>query len=283
MNNAIAAIIPENAWKSTVAIIRVEKEKETLHQFGTGTLFRVADESFRVTAGHIAKYAEKYDIPLCVPTSGSSFVQLHGNWICSADGQYGVPDDPFDIAIHKLDSNVVEKLAGYSFLRLAEINYEDVLLSKGIFALFGYPFKLSRSCTSSDIDLLITPFQFVTYAYEGTTEYIKKYQERFHILLNAEPTDITSISGKPFAFTDREGNGAQFPKELGGISGCSVWWIGSRDKPIEQWSEEKPKIVALETGVYPRIIKATRWVGVSTLIHSAFPELRPALDLWYVG
>ena len=49
--------------------------------------------------------------------------------------------------------------------------------------------------------------------------------------------------------------------------------------------KERPSIVAVQTSVYPRpqIIKATRWVAVSTLLHETFPELRPALALWNVG
>lgn len=282
VNRAITKCLPDQAWKSAIAIIEAEPINETLCPFGTGTLFRVADESFLVTAGHVAKDAEKGDIPLCVPTSGNSFVQLHGSWIRSADNQYGSYEDPFDIAVLKLTSKVVEKLAEDSFLRLSEVNYEEDL-SKGIFALFGYPSKLSAPSTKSETQLLVRPFQLVTYAYTGTIKYIKGFQERFHLLLNAEPTDITGVSGEPVALIDREGNPLDFPKGLGGISGCSVWRIGRQDKAIERWGEEKPRIVAVQTGVYTKIIKATRWIGVSTLIHSAFPELRPALGIWYVG
>lgn len=283
-NEAITKCIPDQAWKSAITLIEAEPKNETLCPWGTGTLFRVADESFLVTAGHVAKDAVDCNTPLCVPTSGDSFVQLHGNWFCSTDNQYGISKDPFDIAVLKLTSEVVEKLAADSFLRLNEIDFEEDL-SKGIFALFGYPSRLSTPSTRSNDTLSIRPFQFVTYAYEGLTDFIKDFNERLHLLLSAKPTDMTSISGMSGGLVDRNGNPIDFPKGLGGISGCSVWRIGRRDRAIVRWAEEKPKIVAVQTGVYEdsQIIKATRWIGVSTLMHSAFPELRAALDLWHVG
>ena len=178
-NRAVTKCIPDQAWKSAITIIEAEPKNETLCPYGTGTLFRVADESFLVTAGHVAKDAVKSNTPLCVPTSDDSFVQLHGIWICSADNQYGTSKDPFDIAVLKLTSKVVEKLAADSFLRLNEIDFEEDL-SKGIFALFGYPSSLSTPSTKSSANLSIRPFQFVTYAYEGPTDSIKDFNERFH-------------------------------------------------------------------------------------------------------
>jgi len=51
---------------------------------------------------------------------------------------------------------------------------------------------------------------------------------------------------------------------------------------MDNWKKERPKVVAVQTSVYEksRAIKATRWIAVSTLIHEAFPELRPSMNLW---
>src|SRR3990172_5522157 len=53
LNKRISDCIPAEAWESTVGIIIVVDK--ILHQFGTGTLFRVADRSFLVTAAHVIK------------------------------------------------------------------------------------------------------------------------------------------------------------------------------------------------------------------------------------
>ena len=256
---------------------------QTLRQFGTGTLFRVADQSFLVTAAHVIKEAHKIDRGLCITASNDSFVQVHGNWLCSEKGQYGTSSDPFDIAVLPLDSNIVAKLTDYTFLRLHDVNFVENL-SRGIFCLCGYPTLLSSPSINNNTNLVLKPFQYATYAYEGLTDALSDYQARFHLLLSANQSDSTDINGRPFSFTGRSGNLAQFPKDLGGISGCSVWIIGNRDEPPENWIEGRPKIVAVQTGVYhrPQIIKATRWIAVSTLLHEAFPELRPAMDLRHV-
>ena len=74
----------------------------------------------------------------------------------------------------------------------------------------------------------------------------------------------------------------QFPKHLGGISGCGVWRIGDLTIDISDWRIEGfARLVAVQTGFYhsAHVIKATRWIAVSTLIHDAYPDLRPAMHL----
>jgi hypothetical protein len=74
INEIVNRLIPEEAWKSTVAIISVSGK--TLRPFATGTLLRVADEYFLLTAGHVINEALKYDIGLCITGSNNSFVQV---------------------------------------------------------------------------------------------------------------------------------------------------------------------------------------------------------------
>jgi hypothetical protein len=280
VNKRINDCIPPKAWDSNVGIIIVLDK--TLHQFGTGTLFRVADESFIVTAAHVIKEAYKLDKGLCVTASNESFVRVHGNWICSSEGQYGTAGDPFDIAVLQLDSNTVERLKDNFFLRLDDVIFDEDL-SKGIFCLFGFPSLLSRASVNVDTKLILTPFQYATYSYEGPTDMLSEYQNRFHLLLSANPNETTDIRGRHFAFANRDGNRLQFPADLGGISGCSVWMVATRDIQEEDWSKKRVGVVAVQTSVYSRsqIIKSTRWVAVSTLLHEAFPQLRPALSLWH--
>ena len=284
VNKQINDFIPAEAWKSTVGIIIVLDEDKTLHQFGTGTLLRVAEESFIITAAHVMKEAVKFDKGLCITASNESFVQIYGNWVYSSEGQYGTTEDPFDIAILRLDSNIVGRLKDSLFLRLHDVNFNEDL-SKGIFCLLGYPSVLSQSSTNEETDLILKPFQYVTYSYEGPTDMLSEYQSRLHLLLGASPQESTDINGRPFIFLNREGKHLQFPRDLGGISGCSVWMVGASNIPMDEWDKERPSIVAVETSVYPRpqIIKATRWIAVSTLLYEAFPKLRPALSLWHVG
>jgi hypothetical protein len=281
VNKRINDCIPPGAWKSNVGIIIVLDK--TLRQFGTGTLLRVADASFLVTAAHVIKEASKLDKGLCITASDGSFVQVHGNWMCSSEGQYETTEDPFDIAVLQLDYNIVERLKDNLFLRLDDVNFDENL-SNGIFCLFGYPSLLSQPSINADTKLILKPFQYATSLYEGKTDMLSGYQNRFHLLLGANPKETTDINGRHLVFVNREGIRLQFPENLGGISGCSVWMVGARDIPMTDWGKTRPRVVAVQTGVYsnPQIIKTTRWVAVSTLLHEAFPELRPALSLWHV-
>jgi len=274
----IESHVPPKAWQSTVAIVIVCGTE--LRQFGTGILLRIADQSFIVTAGHVIKDARKSQNSLCITCSNCSFVQVHGTWICSAEGQYGTTKDPFDVAVLPLDSAVVAKLSDKSFLRLDDISFIDEL-SDGIFCLFGYPALWSQPSVNTDQHLSLKPFQYTTYAFDGSTNALDGYQSRFHLLLSADLLGSTDIDGKQIRFRDRRGLSARFPGDLGGISGCSVWMIGDVKRPIQEWKREHPRIVGVQTGVYRerQIIKATRWVAVSTLLYEAFPELRSSMML----
>jgi hypothetical protein len=102
-----------------------------------------------------------------------------------------------------------------------------------------------------------------------------------HLLLDAQAQQLTWGDGSRAEFTDREGTSADFPRDLKGISGCPVWRTVDLNVPIDDWHRLTPRVVGVQTGVYQQsqVIRVTRWAAVTTLIHAAFPELRPAIDL----
>jgi hypothetical protein len=281
VNNKVKQYIPEQAWDSTVAIVIAHNHN--VYQFGSGILFRIADESFVVTACHVIKdAAHKYNGTLGITSANESFVAVPGEWICSSEGQYGTDKDPFDVAIYNLQQHAVQKLNGKRLLYLNDIDF-GLQSGTGVYTLFGYPGIWSKPSTSSSEELQLKPFQYTTIAFNGDTRSFKEYQERFHLLLEAQLKYSSTEKGTKATFRDLEGKYAPFPERLGGISGCSVWRIGDLDVPIDDWGQKQPKIVAVQTSVYhtDQVIKATRWIAVSTLIHGAFPKLRPAMDLWW--
>jgi len=280
INNNVTPYIPEQAWDSTVAIVIAHNHN--VCQFGSGILFRIADESFVVTAGHVVKEAHKYNKTLGITSANESFVAVPGEWICSSEGQYGAVNDPFDVAIYSLPQYAVQKLDGKRLLDLNDIDF-GLQSGTGVYTLFGYPGIWSKPSTSCSEKLQLQPFQYTTIAFNRDTGSFTEYQERFHLLLEAQLQYSSTEKGTQATFKDLEGNSAPFPRELGGISGCSVWRIGDLNVPIDDWGQRQSKIVAVQTGVYHtnQAIIATRWIAVSTLIHGAFPTLRPAMDLWW--
>jgi len=279
INNKVKSYMPEQAWDSTVAIVIAHNHN--IYQFGSGVLFRIADDHFVVTAGHVIKDAHKHNKTLGIISTAESFIALPGEWICSSEGQYGTDKDPFDVAVFNLSKLAVQKLAGKPFLCLNDIDF-DLKSGNGVYTLFGYPASWSEPSTCSSEKLQLRPFQYTTIAFNRDTKSFKEYQERFHLLLEAQLEYSSTEKGSQATFKDSKGNPVPFPEGLGGISGCSVWQIGDLDVPIDDWGQKQPKIVAVQTGVYhaSQTIKATRWIAVSTLIHEAFPKLRSAMDLW---
>jgi len=279
INEKVTERIPEHAWDSTVVIVKAHDN--AVHQFGTGILFRVAGDSFVVTAGHVAKEAVKHGKTLGISSATSSFVAVPGQWLCSSEGQYETDKDPFDVAIHKLPESAVEKLGGKCFLRFEDIEF-DSQSPTAVYTLFGFPAIWSDPSTSDSDRLQLKPFQYTTFAYDRDTGVFEEYQERFHLLLDAQLRYSSIDDGSYAKFQDLQGTDAPFPHRLGGISGCSVWRIGDLNVPLEDWGQERSRIVAVQTSVYhaKRAIKATRWVAVSTILHEAFPDLRAAIELW---
>jgi hypothetical protein len=197
---------------------------------------------------------------------------LYGNW-CTPSS------DIFDIAILRLSRDLASKFEGSPCIRLQDIDFTEDL-SKGVFCILGYPGRLSSPSTRYQPIMNIKPFQYATTIYDGETRLLERYEEKYHLLLMAEEGG-TDSDGNIVSFSDRDGNHLEFPKELGGISGCSVWKLGNHDKPVTDWHQNRVKIVAVQTGVYSaaKLIKATRWSAVSTVLYEAYPDLRPALML----
>jgi hypothetical protein len=278
-NEKMLAQIPLHARDCTVPIVIAHNG--AIHQFGTGTLFRIADYFFLVTAGHVIKDACKHGKTLGIGASDKgSFIALTGDSQVSSAGQYGTTADPLDIALHRLPSDAVARIEQKRFLLFADIEFDEQSPT-AVYMLFGFPSVWSSKSSSAAERVAYKALEYTTFRYNRDTAILKEYQERLHLLLDAELSQSTDQKGTPAAFLDFNGVVVPFPRGLGGISGCSVWRIGDLTIDISDWRIEQSRLVAVQTGVYhsERVIKATRWIAVSTLIHEAYPELRPAMRL----
>ncbi len=275
IHEILDSLISPKTSGTSISIVAFDSDEKVLRQFGTGTLLKIADDLFLITAAHVAIRAKELRKSLCIGV-GSAFIQLHGDWCLSSE------NTPFDIAALRLPEDIANKLEDAAHVCLQDVDFATDL-SKGVFCLLGYPYPLSIPSTLNHTTLNVTPFQFLTYAYEGETENLAKYQQKYHLLLSAQGGG-TDNDGKPINFADRNGVSLKFPKDLGGISGCSIWKIGEYNKPLHEWKRYRPKIVAVQTSVYSeaQIIKGTRWIAVSILLYQAFPDLQQVLRLWHV-
>jgi hypothetical protein len=280
INAKIASCVPSHAWNSTVAIVIAHND--AVHQFGTGMLFRIADKSFLITAGHVAQKAAANKKTLGISGSDDgTFISLAGEFMVSSEGQYGCDEDPFDIAILALPKDSIFRMQKKTFLLLNDVDFDEQSAT-GVYAIFGFPSVWSESCSDAGDTLKTKALEFIAFRSDRDTAALENYQERLHLLLDASPDYLTTQDGTNAQFLRRDGTEASFPGELGGISGCGVWRIGDLKVPINDWCRSEPRIAAVQTAVYPKrgLIRATRWAAVSTLIYEAFPELRPSLAIY---
>lgn len=278
-NRRVAEHAPPDGWKATVAIVIANRP--ALHLLGTGNLFEIGGCHFVVTAAHVIDSAHVYDRTIGISDGSNGFISVHGNWIRSAPTQQGGKGDPFDIAIYELPPSAVARLNGKRFLRREDIDFREQS-GTAVFSLFGFPALWALPSRSAEQAVSLKPLEYTTYAYVGDTKSILGYDSKYHLLIDSNPTDITESNGAQAVLIRRNGELATIPRDLKGISGCAVWAIGDMAVPLERWRDSQPKVVAVETGIYQEshVIRATRWVAVTTLIHEAFPVLRSALQLW---
>lgn len=280
INEAAFKQVPSCARECTVPIVVVVDQAVRHH--ATGTLFRCADHFFVVTAGHVFKQASEHGKTLgigCLDDNG--FITLEGDTLVSAQGQHGTSADPFDVAIHRLTPEDVARISKKRFLLFDNIEFAPQSQA-AVYTLFAFPGIWASSSTATGEAVEYKAIQYTTHRYDRDTLALDGYQEQFHLLLDGQLVLATNEDGSAADFCDLEGAAAPFPKGLGGVSGCSVWRIGDLSIPIRDWDIEKSKLVAVQTSVYHKkqAIKATRWIAVSTLIYEAYPELRPAMELW---
>ena len=275
---AMSAVIPAAITDSTVVIVGANTP--AVRHFGTGTLFSVADRKFVVTAAHVIHSARADQSTLGISGEVSNFIATPDSWFVSNGYQGSNGKDVLDVAVCALNEDQVAKLRNRIFLRLSDISFSDDL-SHGYFLISGFPQIWSTACDQQVDTMKLRLLHFSTLSYQGDTSALGGYDARYHLLLDAKHDEILDESGDRFEFRMRSGASARMPNDLHGVSGCSVWQIGDLRTPANQWRSDQTRLVAVETSVYPKrsLIKATRWKAVSTLIYTAFPELRSAIEM----
>jgi hypothetical protein len=275
VNEHLAGRVPHHAWESVVSI--VVADRPNAYQLGTGILFAVADIHFVITAAHVIRIAQGKDKTIGISNGRGSFYVPDKDWYVTCPFQYGSVVDPFDIAIYQLPPDKLEQFSGKKFLRLSDVDFDEPSAT-AVYSLFGYPGIWAAPGSMDDPTVSLKALEFTTYAFDEDVSDLTNYKPEFHLLMGATFGECTDIDASPMSFRRRDGREARFPGDLGGISGCCVWRIGDLRIPLKEWRQQ-PLMVAVQTSVYPNkaVIQATRWVGVTTLIHEAFPELRPAL------
>jgi len=236
----------------------------TLGIMGTGTLFRVADKSFLVTASHVVDTAEEQGLELAIcdlaPTSPS--IPLHGR----IQGHKS-----YDVAVWELPPDVVNAIRNRTFLTVHHADRENRRPSRGWYCALGFPSFFASTDLENNKLRVNHPFTFGAEAYQGDTNDLPGYDPRFHILLHTPPEDVRwAVEGPP-----------PIPTRFDGLSGCSIWQAYYEGLLSKHWTTDDAVVVAVQTGVYKNgtIVKGTRWWVVDRIIRECYPELAGPLSL----
>lgn len=266
--------VPERLQKAAVAIVRTGS---AAFGHGSGTLFRVADYSFVVTAKHVIRDARDGEWPIGI-TGETHIVETPGDWAGSPETGRQPDLGLGDLAIYKLSDEQVSGLGSKEFVRLADLGLHAEL-GRGFFCFLGFPVMWSDRPTE-DEPLGLGLFRYSTTAGRDTGQLLD-YDSKVHFLLDAEDNSLVDQHGEGTSLRTRTGHRVNLVRGVAGVSGGGVWRIGQPGLSPEHWRQEDAKVVGVVTGVYndAQVIKATKWVFVTKLIYEVFPEIRRALDL----
>jgi hypothetical protein len=264
MAAALSPVIRESV--TPIAVIRGELTR----QWGTGTFFRVADESFLVTACHVWDEATRcgFDHELFVFDLDGRVDEHVGLRPVPLSGTLHRVKDPLDVAILQLDAKVVDLLKEVRFLRLDEVTVRP--RQRGLCWVFGFPLERAEDCPTRSL-FLFNPFFLATPFHRGRVSHLENYDPKVHFLLDAAHDNLCFPDGMP----------ADMPNRLNGISGCSIWqpeW--PEGNAVEKWDPSRTRIVGVHTSHYPKssIIKATSWGAVAAALYQCRPDLRPVIQ-----
>ena len=259
------------AAQSSVAIL-AHTDNGQPWQHGTGTLVRIGDSRFLISAAHVATDARKLSavLRLIIPREAVSAenveplvevkmpadnIPLEGKAAVTVGGE----DDPFDLAIWSLSERTVASLGSKTFLNRTDIT--ESADDGGAYFVYGFPTELTRP--EGERTIVSRPVAFLAQSANANGRSLRNYNQQCHLLMG---TRVAALSGVVV-------------KSLKGVSGASVWKLNCRPGGLDSWSREKARIAAVETCVFDgaAVIRGTRWIMVFAAIMKAFPELVPGL------
>ncbi len=261
--SATLTLIATEQLKSLVPIVLPTDRDRIL---GSGTLLRLADDYFVVTASHVL--SELDDSPTCGTRSfvDSRFIPFEG------DGTRAGDDHPSDVGLLRLADGAVSRLtdAGYRFLTSAQ--FESVTpeqVTSGSFLIAGWPAELAGTFESSD------RFQmqvFLSRPCDSNDVRVDRdaFRRELHFLLGGSRKLVNLKTSEPDLLLS----------STEGMSGGSVWWID--DAPSDpRDAADRARWIAVMIGQHPEHgpLQATVLAPVFELLVQKWPGHASSLDL----
>ena len=233
-------------------------------QVGTGTLLRVGDRRFLVTAEHVTALATQHDYPLYISDAlpGAANLQLEGPLKKSKR---------FDVSVLELRADIVARLPNRVFLTTGSFERTEARPKDGWYIVHGYPHESSK-VDNAQMKGTATSFTYGTHPYRGDTSNLENYDAEVHFLLAYSRQGADSVTGEI----------ATGPSNLEGISGSSIWHTIYPGVKSSNWTPDDAKVVGVQTCLYRKsgAIRFTKWWVVNQIIRDSYPDLAYALDIW---
>jgi len=237
----------------------------------SGILLQVGGEYFILTASHDLKAIVENDIYLYVGWCEEDLVPVPIH-----DAVFHMSDEEsLDVAVIKLSTDSTKKILSTSkpiSLRNVARKCSD---EKAFYLVSGYP-KEWLNIFPERIES--TPLNYFCLTYKGDNLPLDQFQydPKLHLLLGF------SRDGKKVNSTDD----TPIPSKDGicGISGCGVWRIGGYSpNAIKDWQPEQVLLVGIEHTYWQKqgAVAATRIQHVLAFLAGGFPNVIPAMDLYY--
>jgi hypothetical protein len=255
---------------------------------GSGTLIRIGDKSFVLTAAHVVDEIRTTPTHLSTGSPDGDHFPLGQISVAtsSAGKEADRSDDPFDIAAIELRDDTVARLTTcLRFLSLIDVEAHDDRLPSAHYALVGYPHAnptdTPESCspmhppgTVRDYKnrlLCSTVMPFYTTLYEGDRGALQ-FDFKKDIVLNFHPAEL--IRGRRFGFP--------LPSAKG-LSGSGIWRVFPTGPSLEDVDWRRMRIVGVVHEHEPstQTLKGTRIKYALQLIYNHWPELRAEIDRYF--
>jgi hypothetical protein len=259
MDRAVLPIIN----KSVVSLFRGGEGSISPH--GTGTLFRIADEHFLVTAAHVVDGLGEFDWRLYVADykAGSNLVALEGDLTRTLDNKVQ------DVAIFRLAQRTVDTLVNRVFLSLTNVDFGMLQPRPGWYYVFGYPVS-QQKVDKAQAQVATKPFAYGSHLFSGPTASLNGFDARLHLLVHVYKN----------ANVDSSGSSVYLPRSFLGISGASIWRAYANGESAASWTASTSlKVVSVETCVYPDanqdavLVRGTKWWLVRRMLIEQYPSM----------
>ena len=273
--HALAARVQPVVTKYTICVYALQ---DTLKAAGTGVLLQVADHYFLLSAAHVLDFTFYHKLQFYASVDASGFAppipllfvkrraSARSTYLSTQDPTLR-DDDPLDISVALFERDTALALgARHRFLQIGDLDAAPLKKGSGIY-VFGYLEALTEATeTEEGCNLETFPLGYVTTPLQHEPEARDKRKD---ILLYYDEHSVTAF-GKP----------AIAPKPKG-MSGCGIWRMVEPPMLPDEAFANQVRLVGIQHRwrSKSRYLVGTSIARVLALIHGAYPELRPALNL----